>query len=108
MGGFRLMCALCGVLGSADDWTARTATADRTRRASRQDQVRVANAVLKHFRLRLDDWQGTAYLLAGPTGKSEAVGDIASVWEAAGRMLGRPIDPLDASLIALLQQGPTG
>jgi hypothetical protein len=101
------MCALCGVLGSADDWTIGTAIADRTRRASRFEQVRVANAVLKHFRLRLDDWQGTAYLLAGPTGKTEIVGDMASVWSAAAGMLGRPIDPLDAGLIDRLSEGPS-
>ena len=100
------MCALCGVLRSADDWTAVSADPARTRRALRQDQVRVANAVLEHFRLRLDDWQGTAYLLAGPTGKSEIVGDIAGVWEAARRMLDRPVDPLDPGLIALLPERP--
>jgi hypothetical protein len=66
--------------------------------------VRAANAVLKVFAMRLDDWQGSALVLSGATGRREIVDTLPQVWEAAGRMLGRPIDPLDPGLIDRIRQ----
>src|SRR5580765_840498 len=98
------MCGLCGAFGGADHWTAASANPQvfgetRTRRAERAERVRIANAVLSAFALRLDDWQGASFVLAGATGKREIVETLPEVWRAAAAMLGRPIDPLDASLI---------
>jgi len=50
--------------------------------------------------MRLDDWQGAAFVLSGATGRREIVDTLPQVWQAAGRMLGRAIDPLDPTLIA--------
>ena len=96
------MCGLCGSLGGEEHWSTRTEGfgAAQTRRAERLARVRVANAVLGAFALRLDDWQGSAFVLSGATGRREIVDQLPQVWEAAGRMLGRPIDPLDPGLIA--------
>ena len=98
------MCGLCGVLGGADHWTAASANPEvfgdtRTRRAERAERVRVANAVLAAFALRLDDWQGSSFVLSSMTGKREIVDTLPDVWRAAAGMLGRSIDPLDQGLI---------
>ncbi len=101
------MCGLCGVLTGEAHWTAaagRTGVfaAPRTRRAERLEHVRAVNAVLAAFTLKLDDWQGTSFVLSGPTGRREIVDSLAAVWDAAAKMLGRPIDPLDDRLLARL------
>ena len=105
------MCALCGVLGGSDHWAdavARpgvyTRAADPVmRRRERANRVRIANQVLALFSLRLSDWQGTSYLLATLTGKTEIVDDLAHLWAAAERLTGRPCDPLDPVLLARLE-----
>ncbi len=105
------MCGLCGLFGSADHWTAASAQPEvfgstRTRRAERAEQVRLANAVLRAFALRLDDWQGASFVLSGATGRREMARTLPDVWKAAASMLGRPIDPLDAGLLARLRARP--
>jgi hypothetical protein len=105
------MCSLCGVLGGSDHWAdaaARpgvyTRAADPiTRRRERANRVRIANQVLALFGLRLSDWQGTSYLLATLTGKTEIVDDLAHLWAAAERLTGRPCDPLDETLLTRLE-----
>lgn len=96
------MCGLCGSLGGDEHWSTRAERfgGGQTRRAERLARVRVANAVLAAFAMRLDDWQGTAFVLSGATGQREVVDQLPQVWEAAARMLGRPIDPLDPGLLA--------
>jgi hypothetical protein len=105
------MCSLCGSLGGPEHWTVavpeREATATgRTRRAERLAQARLANGVLRLFSLHLDDWQGSAFVLASATGKREVVDSLPAVWQAAAAMLGRPIDPLDLDLIDRLASKP--
>jgi hypothetical protein len=99
------MCGLCGVLGGAGHWT-EDAVGDvaQTRRAARLRRVRLMNAVLRHYRLTLADWQGTSYVLSGPTGGSELVGDLVQVWRAAERVAGQSCDPLDERLIERLER----
>src|SRR5437867_13431854 len=104
------MCGLCGVLGWGDHWTAASANPEifgetRTRRAERAERVRIANAVLAAFALRLDDWQGASFVLSSATGKREMVETLPDVWRAAAGMLGCIIDPLDAGLIDRMSGG---
>jgi hypothetical protein len=103
------MCGLCGVFGGADHWTAATARPEvfgdtRTRRAERAERVRIANAVLAAFALRLDDWQGASFVLSSATGKREIVETLPDAWRAAAAMLGRDIDPLDPGLVARMSE----
>ena len=100
------MCALCGAFGGEEHWAARAGAegAGGTRRAERLARVRAANAVLAVFAMRLDDWQGTAFVLSGPTGRRDIVDTLPAAWEAARRMLGRTIDPLDPALIARMAE----
>src|SRR5712691_2140991 len=100
------MCALCRAFGGEEHWAARAdaVRAGGTRRAERLARVRAANGVLGVFAMRLDDWQGTSFVLSGPTGRRDIVDTLPAAWEAAGRMLGRTIDPLDPTLIARIAE----
>jgi hypothetical protein len=101
------MCSLCGVLGADGDWTEASAMPSLnrlgTRRAERLHRVQVVNVVLGQFGLSLRDWQGVRYQLSNRTGRSEFVENLSQVWQAAERILGRPCDPLDPSVIARME-----
>jgi hypothetical protein len=107
------MCGLCGVLGGSDHWTDAAArpgiftrnTDPASRRRERMHRVAAANCILKHYRLTLADWQGSTFLLSTATGKTEIVDNLAHLWAAAERLLGRRCDPLDPDLIARLETG---
>jgi hypothetical protein len=106
------MCALCGVLGGPEHWTDAVArpgvftrnTDAGARRRERMNRVAAANRVLSHYRMNLADWQGSAFVLSTATGKTEIVNDLAHLWMAAESLLGRPCDPLDEKLIALMER----
>jgi hypothetical protein len=91
------MCALCGVLMS-EHW----AEAGEGRRA-RVFRVALLNRVLGHFGLELGDWSGV-YVLRDRKGASEVVGDLGALWQAAERLAGCPLDPLDPSLVRALSR----
>lgn len=93
------MCGLCGMFGVAEHWTQGTGN---RRPAERQHQVRVGNAVLGLYGLRCADWQGR-FVVTGPTGKGLVVDHLGAMWPAAERLAGRPIDPLDPSVIARVE-----
>lgn len=104
------MCALCGVLGGPEHWadahdrpgafTRNTGPLERRRERARR--VVAARRLLAPVGLELSDWQGTAFLLATRTGKTELVGDLAHLWAAAERLLGRSLDPLDPAYLQRL------
>jgi hypothetical protein len=98
------MCALCGAFGGEEHWSTRAEASGQTRRAERLARVRAANVVLGAYAMRLDDWQGSALVLSGATGRREIVDTLPQVWEMAARMLGRPIDPLDPILTARIAE----
>ena len=50
------------------------------------------------------DWQGSAFVLSTATGKTEIVDNLAHLWMAAERLLGRSCDPLDEELIGLMER----
>jgi hypothetical protein len=105
------MCALCGVLGGPEHWTDPVArpgvfvasTDAAARRRERTRRVATANRVLKHYGLTLADWQGASFVLGTRTGRTEMVESLAHLWPAAERLLGRPCDPLDETLVACLE-----
>ncbi|HVY06404.1 MAG TPA: hypothetical protein VHB46_10560 [Burkholderiales bacterium] len=101
------MCALCGVFAGEAHWTEAgdgTAAAGRTRRHERLHRVALANRILRHFGLKLSDWQGSAYLLEGSTGQTSIVASVAAVWPEAEKLRRQAIDPLDERLVAALEQ----
>src|SRR6202051_4002805 len=74
------------------------------RRRERMNRVAAANRVLAYYRMSLADWQGSAFVLSTATGKTEIVDNLAHLWMAAERLLGRPCDPLDEELVALMER----
>ena len=101
------MCLPCGGFVAASHWTdryvedeARDRGADdggyaRERRRDRAHRAALANEVLKHYGLGVKDWGGSKYVFTNGKGASELVGDLGSLWPAAARLAGRPLDPLD-------------
>ncbi|HZP87835.1 MAG TPA: hypothetical protein VFB54_13550 [Burkholderiales bacterium] len=101
------MCGLCAVLMSEEGWSDASVTAvdqgGRTRRHERLHRVALANRVLRHYRVKLSDWNGVSYVVNGQTGQSVIVSSIAAVWPAVERLRGQVIDPLDERLIEALE-----
>ena len=100
------MCALCGVFVGEAHWTEASidaADGGRTRRHERLHRAALANRILKQVGLKLGDWQGSAYLLAGQTGQTAIVSSVAAVWPEAERLRKQAIDPLDERLIDALE-----
>jgi hypothetical protein len=89
------MCALCGVL-LEDHW------AEGDGRRARNLRVKLANRVLDHFGLRLDDWGGRVYVLRDRKGRSAVVANLGVLWVEAERLTGRVLDPLDPDLVHAL------
>ena len=87
------MCALCGLLG-ASHW----AEGDEALAGAR---TRFLARVLSHFGLHLDEW-GSVYVLRDDHGGWAVAGDVAALWTEAGRLAGRPLDPLDRELVSAL------
>jgi hypothetical protein len=118
------MCVLCGQDFVAQvHWTdrhledrARAAapgsdpvTFQGDRRRERAHRVVLTNGVLHHYGLKLEDWNGSKYVLRDRKGRSELVQDLGSLWPAAEKLAGRPLDPLDPTLREALadERAPT-
>ena len=71
-------------------------------RRARIFRVKLANRVLDHFGLRLDDWGGRVYVLRDRKGSSAVVGNLGVLWVEAERLAGRKLDPLDSDLVHAL------
>jgi hypothetical protein len=93
------MCPLCGALLS-DHWSDPDAAAARRGRILRTAMVR---RVLAGFGVTLSEWGGTAYVLHDAKGRAEVVPDLTTLWAAAERLAGRPLDPLDPALVGALR-----
>jgi hypothetical protein len=107
------VCVLCREFVSQVHWTERqledkaraSGAPDDSQRFRRRDRfhwVKIANEVLRYYGLRVSDWAGSKYLLRDKKGRTELVQDLGSMWPAASRLAGRPLDPLDPALQAAL------
>jgi hypothetical protein len=97
------MCGLCGILGGGEHWTDRPGER-AARRRERLERVRLVNAVLRHYGLKLEDWQGSSFLLTSRTGRMEIVDGLGALWPVATQLAGRRLDPLDPALVAALER----
>ena len=101
------MCGLCGVFLTETHWSdagvSTSGGGGRTARHERLHRVALANRILRRYGMKVSDWQGSSYLLSGPTGQSSVLPSIAAVWPAAERMRKQLIDPLDAGLLDALE-----
>ena len=106
------MCSLCGVLGGDPHWTDAAAQGEAfesraarpTRRQERALRIALANRILRHYRLRLGDFEGQSYVLRAATGRQAVVPDLVGMWAAAEKLAGRACDPLDPELIGALER----
>lgn len=104
------MCVLCGEFVGQVHWTdrhiedrARLSESDveeyqRFRQRDRLHRAKLANEVLRHYGLRLEDWNRSRYLLKDGKGRSELIHDLGAMWPAASKLAGRMADPLDPML----------
>ena len=76
-----------------------------TRRQERAARIALANRILRHYRLKLGDFEGQSYVLRSATGRQAVVPDLVGMWTAAEKLAGRTCDPLDVDLIAALERG---
>ena len=121
------MCVLCGELWSEDHWSEVAAAADQAapdgvvafevhvqrrgqRLRDRAIRARLVGIVLGGYGLQLQDWEGSSYILRDQKGNTAVVADLAAVWLAAERIIGRPLDPLEPTLLDRLRtrHGPAG
>ncbi len=107
------MCVLCGQLFSESHWSERLLDAkavsrgadETTRRQSRHARTRLIATVLACYGLEVsDDLSALNYVLGDRKGRREVVANLAELWRAAGRMAGRPLDPLDPALLDSLRR----
>jgi hypothetical protein len=73
------------------------------RRRERLRRISAINRVLAPFRLTVSDFQGSAYLLHGATGRQELASGLDELWAQAAAILGRPVDPLDTRVLEHLE-----
>lgn len=100
------MCLVCDELIISPHWTnVWSGRGDRdTGLAQHHAQLRLLRLVLNHFRLTVDlELGGSAYVVGDGKGSRIVCRDIDSVWGACGNIAGFALDPLDRSLIQVLE-----
>jgi len=96
------MCGLCGLLGEDIHWSDPLGDS-LPRRRERLRRIVAINRVLAPLRLTVSDFQGSAYLLHGATGRQELASGLDELWSKAAAILGRAADPLDMRVLEHLE-----
>jgi hypothetical protein len=90
------MCANCGFPAAQGHWTDAGAGSGFDRIRGRLQRARILAPVLASYGLAVhDDGLGSGFILANRTGHQVMVHTLSELWEAAERIIGRPVDPLD-------------
>ncbi|MGL2727966.1 hypothetical protein ACQJ6T_00415 [Helicobacter pylori] len=118
------MCVLCGELVSSFHWTDRTYGSGsyenenlkepnalisanenaRERKKARLKRVGLLNQILAFYGLKINDWQGTKFVLCDKKGQSVIVNDLGDLWDKAQKLAKKEMDALDSNLLAFLNQ----
>lgn len=115
------MCILCSQVWVEEHWAdaaadpggdvvaLETHAARRGQRLrDRAERGRLFNLILAPYRLTLQDWEGSSYILRDAKGQSAVVSNLAQVWLEVELMTGKPLDPLDPDLLRQLRTPATG
>ncbi|RKV08295.1 hypothetical protein DDP43_01640 [Helicobacter pylori] len=121
------MCVLCGELISSFHWSDENYGSDsyeidenlkepnalisanenaRERKRARLKRVRLLNQILAFYGLKINDWQGTKFVLCDKKGQSVIVNDLGDLWDKAQKLAKKEMDALDSNLLAFLNQNP--
>ncbi|GAA7319379.1 hypothetical protein BD0110_04400 [Helicobacter pylori] len=119
------MCVLCGELISSFHWSDENYGSDsyeidenlkepnalistnenaRERKRARLKRVRLLNQILAFYGLKINDWQGTKFVLCDKKGQSVIVNDLGDLWGKAQNLAKKKMDALDSNLLAFLNQ----
>ncbi|GAA7252559.1 hypothetical protein ID0475_00460 [Helicobacter pylori] len=119
------MCVLCGELISSFHWTDENYGSDsyeidenlrepnalisanenaRERKRARLKRVGLLNQILAFYGLKINDWQGTKFVLCDQKGQSVIVNDLGDLWGKAQNLAKKKMDALDSNLLAFLNQ----
>ncbi|RVZ11071.1 hypothetical protein FE359_01760 [Helicobacter pylori] len=119
------MCVLCGELISSFHWSDENYGSDsyeideglkepnalisanenaRERKRARLKRVGLLNQILAFYGLKINDWQGTKFVLHDKKGQSVIVNDLGDLWGKAQKLAKKEMDALDSNLLAFLNQ----
>ncbi|PUD29875.1 hypothetical protein C2S26_05970 [Helicobacter pylori] len=118
------MCVLCGELISSFHWTDGTDGSGsyknenlkgqnalisanenaRERKRARLKRVGLLNQILAFYGLKINDWQGTKFVLCDQKGQSVMVNDLGDLWDKVQKLAKKEMDALDSHLLAFLNQ----
>ncbi|WP_270583591.1 hypothetical protein [Bacillus smithii] len=109
------MCVLCGEFVSEVHWSdylvntsghSNVIVGDhqRDRKRRRIHQAKIANEILSHYGLKLEDWNGSKYILMDKKGQTQLVNDLGSLWPVVAQLAHRSPDPLDPKLLEKISQ----
>ncbi len=119
------MCVLCGELISSFHWTDENYGSDsyeidenlrepnalisanenaRERKRARLKRVGLLNQILAFYGLKINDWQGTKFVLCDQKGQSVIVNDLGDLWGKVQNLAKKKMDALDSNLLAFLNQ----
>ncbi|GHQ73512.1 hypothetical protein VN1235_00830 [Helicobacter pylori] len=71
---------------------------------ARLKRVGLLNRILVFYGLKIDDWQGTKFVLRDKKGQSVIVNDLGDLWDKAQKLAKKEMDALDSHLLAFLNQ----
>lgn len=89
---------------SSDETEVLVGDLQRTRQRTRLHRAKLSNKILQYYRLKLEDWNGSKFVLRDLKGNQEIVHDLGALWGTAEKMLGRPVNPLDPHLLQQIQE----
>lgn len=112
------MCVLCGEMIMTVHWTDQplhdvdyksqkiivAGQRQRERMRLRLKRVSIANKILGYYGLKMEEWNGSRYMLFDKKGMSRVVYDLGGMWRAAEELSHKKLDPLAPDFLKALQE----